>query len=133
MSHRSSGDAYIVVAGGDIGAGRRTTDILDLATMEWREGPSLPHDYCEMDSVQYGNTFALVGGLCNGVVDEVYLYDSIVSHRSSCLSGCGVIPIILLGRGLDTGGRGADFACQIQRQRYLGRSKFVPRMQRLEH
>ena len=39
-----------------------TSDILDLNTMVWTEGPALPHDVKHPASVQLGNRFLLVGG-----------------------------------------------------------------------
>ncbi len=68
------------MAGGNIVGAVITSDILDLATMAWREGPPLPHEHCYMASVQYGDTFALVGGTCSANGDKIYLYDVAVSR-----------------------------------------------------
>ena len=65
----------IVVAGG---SGSKTSEIFNIATNEWRQGPDLPinGDLCCTSSVQYGNSFLIVGGFNGGVQDSILRYDS---------------------------------------------------------
>lgn len=45
------------------------TEILDLATLEWRVGPVLPGYIASSASIQYGDSFLLVGGEGDGNPD----------------------------------------------------------------
>ncbi len=52
------------------------TEIYNTATREWRDGPPLPQTFRYMSSVQYEDTFLLVGGF-NGEewIDTIYQYN----------------------------------------------------------
>ncbi len=75
------GDRYVIAAGGD-----NTThvldsvDVLDTETMEWSAGPSLPWPISFAASVQYDETFALIGGYSDafngGSLDDVLLFNT---------------------------------------------------------
>ncbi len=55
-----------------------TSEILDLATMEWRSGPELPRNTRFPVNVQYGDTFAMIGGYdfdTHEELDTVHLFD----------------------------------------------------------
>ncbi len=52
------------------------TEIYNTATQEWRKGPTLPHPIDDMSSVQYEDTFLLVGGRNSShEIDTIYQYD----------------------------------------------------------
>ncbi len=71
-----------MVAGGTVDG--TSSEILDLATLEWRTGPQLPEDIRFMASFQYGDTFALAGGFSSeswDYLNTVYLYDLEVHSR----------------------------------------------------
>ena len=56
------GSSIVVVTGGD---NQANTEVFDFTTETWTEGPRLPAAYAELrgaESVQYGNTFLIVGG-----------------------------------------------------------------------
>ncbi len=62
-----------------------STEIFDLATKEWRSGPQLPRDLRFTDSLQYGDSFALVGGFdieAQEYVNTIYLYDAEVCYKA---------------------------------------------------
>ncbi len=66
-----------MVAGGHFGSQTLNhTEIYNTATREWRQGPNLPRPIESMSSVQYEDTFLLVGGL-NSIqfLDIIYQYD----------------------------------------------------------
>ncbi len=52
----------IVTGGAYNGAYLSHTEIYSTATRQWRQGPSLPQPLHGMSSVQYEDTFVLVGG-----------------------------------------------------------------------
>ena len=53
-----------------------TTEILDLETLEWRAGPAPPVPMDHGQSLQYGDTFAIVGGIGElGFLDTIYLFE----------------------------------------------------------
>ena len=60
-----------------IGKRVRHTEIYNTATRKWREGPSLPQEMEMMASVQYEDTFLLVGGetTYSKYLDTIYQYD----------------------------------------------------------
>ena len=73
-------DRYdIVVTGGynhADGLHVNNTEIYNSATKGWREGPTLPQPICCMASVQYEDTFILVGGFSpDQFLDTIYQYD----------------------------------------------------------
>ncbi len=55
------------------------TEIYNTVTQEWRQGPTLPQPICCMSSIQYEDTFLLVGGenfdLSIGNFDTIYQYN----------------------------------------------------------
>ncbi len=66
------------MAGGTSSDGFLThTEIYNTRTQEWREGPTLPQPICCMASVQYEDTFLLVGGDINSAeeLDTIYQYN----------------------------------------------------------
>ena len=75
---KSFGKEYeLVIAGGE---GTNATDILNLETLEWRVGPELPfEDLIGFQTVQYENTFIIVGGIVHGKsgdsVDTLIMFD----------------------------------------------------------
>ncbi len=72
----SEGSEYVVVVGGYDSTSRYSTEILDLSTLEWSDGPYAPRSAYSMASVQYGDSFLLVGGYETGeYLDSVYLWD----------------------------------------------------------
>ncbi len=48
------------------------SEIYNTATQEWRQGPNLPETVAYMSSMQYEDTFLLVGG---AFLDTIYQYD----------------------------------------------------------
>ncbi len=66
----------IVVAGGHYGGYQSHTEIYNTATRKWRQGPTLPQRLSRMSSVQYEDTFLLVGGHNGGqYLDTIYQYN----------------------------------------------------------
>ncbi len=65
------------MAGGLYGGHLTHTEIYNTRTREWREGPTLPQPICCMSSVQYEDTFLLVGGDSTGgeSLDTIYQYN----------------------------------------------------------
>ncbi len=53
---------WVVVAGGDHGAGIKTVEVLDVSSMQWSTGPSTPRPWSKMKSTTLGNTWYLLGG-----------------------------------------------------------------------
>ena len=52
------------------------TEIYNTATQKWRQGPTLPQPNAGMSSVQYRNTFLLVGGYnSKHHLDTIYQYN----------------------------------------------------------
>ncbi len=75
LATRDNGDQELVVAGGEF---NDTSDILDLKTMMWRDGPKLPFDLQNGASVEFGSTFLLVGGysiLGGNVMESIIEYN----------------------------------------------------------
>ncbi len=64
LVEKASGAQEIVVTGGY--ENPRLTEILNLDTLEWREGPAFPAFISNGASVPYGKTFLAVGGLIQG-------------------------------------------------------------------
>ncbi len=66
-----------MVAGGhSIGEYLDDSEIYNTATREWRQGPTLPQPIAYMSSVQYEDTFLLVGGEISGPYpDAIYQYN----------------------------------------------------------
>ncbi len=61
------------MAGGSLS---RYTEIYNTATREWREGPTLPQAITYSASVQYEDTFLLLGGYDSGLyLDTIYQYN----------------------------------------------------------
>ncbi len=54
-----------------------SSEIYNTETQEWREGPTLPHTIYASSSVQYDNTFLLVGGrnYSYQYLDTIYQYN----------------------------------------------------------
>ncbi len=55
--------------------GEGTSDILNLESMAWREGPGLPYAF-DYGYNQVGDTFVLVGGYDGNYLDAVYVFDN---------------------------------------------------------
>ena len=76
------GRPKIVVAGGEIGGSyHKTSEILDLQTLEWSSGPDLPVGLAAGGSVPYKKTFLIVGGDIqpeNMNSNVIYEYDGIL-------------------------------------------------------
>ncbi len=74
-----STDRYdIVVAGGaHDGSVFIRSEIYNTETRVWREGPLLPEPIFDMASVQYEDSFLLVGGFgtVSGSLDTIYQYN----------------------------------------------------------
>ena len=79
------GTKHLVVAGGNIGAkiGAKSeissTFIMSLETMTWRAGPDLPQPRREGVSVQFQDTFLIVGGISSGDANyqnDIYQFNS---------------------------------------------------------
>ncbi len=72
-------DRYdIVVAGGDGGSRLlQSSEIYNTGTGVWREGPPLPDAFDDMASVQYEDTFLVIGGFDGSStrLDTIYQYD----------------------------------------------------------
>ena len=71
----TNGTKFIVATGGDT---ERTTEILNLddEDPQWFFGPSLPYYIYNGASVQYGNTFLIVGGDApQGKLNTLWMYD----------------------------------------------------------
>ncbi len=51
------------------------SEIYNTATQEWRQGPTLPDEVAYMTSVQYEDTFLLVGGRTPAYLDTIYQYN----------------------------------------------------------
>ncbi len=65
-----------MVAGGYGGGYLAESEIYNTATQEWRQGPTLPQPIFYMSSVQYEDTFLLVGGRnVSQYLDTIYQYD----------------------------------------------------------
>ncbi len=73
----SSNRYDIVVAGGVGGGPLDDSEIYNTATQEWRQGPTLPQPIYHMSSVQYEDTFLLVGGdtFSGQYSDTIYQYE----------------------------------------------------------
>ncbi len=73
LVEKDDGTQLIVVTGGF--QNRTLTEILDLSTMQWRQGP----DFANISngaSVPYGKTFLAVGGIDpRGEVDDIYAFE----------------------------------------------------------
>ena len=69
----SNGTKVIVAAGGyEV----KSSELLVLGTSEWMYGPDLPHDICCGASVQFENTFLVVGGFHdNSYQDTIWKFD----------------------------------------------------------
>ena len=54
-----------------------TTEILDLDTLQWTDGPGLPFPWAYTASVPYKNTFLVIGGLGthSGTVYSTDIYE----------------------------------------------------------
>ncbi len=64
------------MAGGLSGQFLDDSEIYNTATQEWRQGPTLPQTIRYMSSVQYEDTFLLVGGRnVDQYLDTIYQYD----------------------------------------------------------
>ena len=82
MVQLSNGRKKLIVTGGDSDPSSSTTfisstEILDLTTMQWTWGVSLPNPFVAATSVPYKNTFLVVGGSYTTGVDynTIYEYD----------------------------------------------------------
>ena len=70
----------VVVVGGNMGQGGEDfTEIFDLETMTWTQGPPSPHPTLDYAStVPHGDTFLLVGGFLgwdDGTSSSIYEFD----------------------------------------------------------
>ena len=73
------GGSKLVVSGGyDVNSTlmSSTSEILDLNTLTWTDGPDLPQQLGYGASVQFQDTFLAIGGSGNsGLTDTIYQYD----------------------------------------------------------
>ena len=56
-----------------VGGNRKTSEILDLYTMSWRDGPIPGSWYLDGTAAQFGDTFVVVGGSTS---DGIYEFDA---------------------------------------------------------
>ncbi len=64
------------MAGGYNGGYQSHAEIYNTATQMWRQGPILPQPNAAMSSVQYKNTFLLVGGYnSKHYLDNIFQYN----------------------------------------------------------
>ena len=79
VAQTSSNGLELIVAGGDTQNGTKSTEIYNFETNEWRAGQDLPHQMEFPASVQFGDSFLLVGGTNyvrheeDGNFDMIYL------------------------------------------------------------
>ena len=66
---RFDGKKMFVVVGGN----KLSSEILDLETMTWRDGPTAGGWYSNNVAAQFGDTFVVVGG---DVTDNIYEFDA---------------------------------------------------------
>ncbi len=78
---------WLVVAGGYHGVCLQTVEVLDVSNMQWSTGPSTPIPWRSMKSTTLGDTWYLMGGVCEnlGWSPDVYSVslEALVSHSSS--------------------------------------------------
>ncbi len=79
---------WLVVAGGWHGVCLQTVEVLDVSNMQWSTGPSTPTPWMRMTSTTIGDTWYLMGGLCEKLMQsspDVYSVslEALVSHSSS--------------------------------------------------
>ncbi len=78
---------WLVVAGGYRGVCLQTIEVLDISNMQWSTGPSTPTPWRRMKSTTIGNTWYLMGGVCEcpSLCPDVYIVslEGLVSHSSS--------------------------------------------------
>ncbi len=89
---------WLVVAGGCHGVCLQTVEVLDVSNMQWSTGPSTPTPWIGMKSTTIGDTWYLMGGLCEKLTQsspDVYSVslEALVSHSSSDSSNiCNKLP-----------------------------------------
>ncbi len=78
---------WLVVAGGYHGVCLQTVEVLDVSNMQWSTGPSTPTPWYRMKTTTIGDTWYLMGGVCEDVgwSPDVYSVslEALVSHSSS--------------------------------------------------
>ncbi len=79
---------WLVVAGGFHGVClHASVEVLDVFNMQWSTGPSTPTPWMRMKSTTIGDTWYLMGGVCDGVGSSLDVYsvflEALVSHSSS--------------------------------------------------
>ncbi len=81
---------WLVVAGGRHSVRLQTVEVLDVSNMQWSTGPSTPSPWVMIKSITIGDTWYLMGGVCEDVGDaldspDVYSVslEALVSHSSS--------------------------------------------------
>ncbi len=79
---------WLVVAGGYHGVCLQTVEVLDVSNMQWSTGPSTPTPWVAMKSTTIGDTWFLMGGVCEKLSHyspDVYSVslEALVSHSSS--------------------------------------------------
>ncbi len=79
---------WLVVAGGYHGVCLQTVEVLDVSNMQWSTGPSTPTPWRSMTSTTIGDTWYLMGGVCEKLLcdsPDVYSVslEALVSHSSS--------------------------------------------------
>ncbi len=79
---------WLVVAGGYHGVCLQTVEVLDVSNMQWSTGPSTPTPWYMMKSTTIGDTWYLMGGLFEKLLQyspDVYSVslEALVSHSSS--------------------------------------------------
>ncbi len=89
--YRPSATSYkhwLVVAGGYHGVCLQTVQLLDVSNMQWSTGPFTPTPWMRMTSTTVGDTWYLMGGVCEKLWQsspDVYSVslEALVSHSSS--------------------------------------------------
>ncbi len=79
---------WLVVAGGCHRVCLHTVEVLDVSNMQWSTGPSTPTPWRSMTSTTIGDTWYLMGGVCEKLLcdsPDVYSVslEALVSHSSS--------------------------------------------------
>ncbi len=79
---------WLVVAGGYHGdCLQASVEVLDVSNMQWSTRPSTPTPWVRMMSTTIGDTWYLMGGVCQGVCWSPDVYsvslEALVSHSSS--------------------------------------------------
>ncbi len=122
---------WLVVAGGRHGVCLQTVEVLDVSNMQWSTGPSTPTPWMRMTSTTVGDTWYLMGGLCEVVTWSPDVYsislEALVSSDSSniwnklpslkCTFSC---PLNIGGSLLAVGGWGRKIMNSVSTiQRYV--------------